>query len=460
MSDVEQRRVAAREAEGRLEWEAALRLWDLAVAESPDPKYLDRYYAARAAVRAGRVEEGLDRLRALDKPPEYERMWNVLRAEIEMARGNNEEAIEWWQKAIEAAADPYWPLFGLARSLNELGRVREARRRMAEALESPSAEALGGKFAAALDFRCGAFDEGNAKLTAFDVNADDRDRAVVNSLPGMTTVDERWALREVARTQLTGAGEIVDLGCWLGSLTVALALGAKANPRLRSSDLRIHAYDNFVWYASYMNNSWRDSLPLDRPDDGESFLAVFQYLTNRWSDIIRVYPEDLKCARWHGEPIELLSVDAMKSEELAKSIISEFYPSLLPERALVFHQDYCHYYTWWIHLLHFLHRDHFEVVDPIEGSGGVLFRVVRPFDARDVANALAADLSDSGLAAEAFSFSMEQVGAADRSGVAAAYVCCEEANGRIESARELMRGFEREPWAGGELARFKGLVGL
>lgn len=270
-------------------------------------------------------------------------------------------------------------------------------------------------------------------------------RDVIAGHPGMTSWEERWALHEAARTHWAGAGHIVDLGCWLGSLTMPLALGLERNPSFRSHAGRVHAYDSFVWQANYMDSEWPAHLPMERPLDGATFLPAFEHLIRPVRQLIDVHQEDLASTRWTGEPIELLSVDAMKSEPVAQRVIAEFYPALIAERSLLFHQDFCHGYTWWIHVHHFLLHEHFELADDLPGSGGLLFRVVRPVTPERVAATFEADLSDSGLTAAAFSLSMELAAVADRGAIAVAYARCEAAQGRMGVVRRVLDEYRDDP---------------
>ena len=454
VSDLAVVRQQAEEAEQKKEWEQASLLRDSIVLQSTRAGFWDRLFAVRAVMYAGRIDDALNRLRLLANASGTESACAMMRAEIEERRGCDVEAVQWWRKAASLQSDPYWALFGLARSLHRLGQTSEARQTMAHALTLPSTERSGAKFAALLDLQNSDLEAADAKLTAFGVPDDERARTILTSLAGMTSQAERLALYEAAGN-LHGRGHVVDLGCWLGSLTVSLVLGLEGNPRVRNSGVRVHAYDAFVWIAAYMDQDWVAGFPMARPADGESFLPAFQRIVAHWQHLIETHAGDLMHSRWTGEPIELLSVDAMKSPEMAQEIISAFYPSLVPSEAILFHQDFCHGYTWWIHVYHFLLRDHFAVTNALEGSAGVLFRFVRPFEMGELERVSQVDISDKQLAAEAFSYSMDLVAPADRGTIAAAYIRCELANGRAERARELMELYRDDRLTGRELTGVK-----
>ena len=113
---------------------------------------------------------------------------------------------------------------------------------------------------------------------------------------------------------------------------------------------------------------------------GDSFLDEFLERTAPWGRWIEAHPADLTCTRWTGGPIEVLFVDAMKSWGLADAIVQEFFPHVMAGCGYVFHQDYVHHTTPWIHLLMYRLRDCFEPVEHVEDSGTVIFRLIRPIE--------------------------------------------------------------------------------
>jgi hypothetical protein len=410
-------RRAAQSAELKQNWSEAFRLWQQ-LTSHPDAEIWDHFGAIRTATFLRRLDEAEARLSALSGVSADNPMLSMLRAELTERRGSGAETLTAWETAAVLQADPYWALFGIARALNNMGQIEEARLAMAKAMRSPQAERSGTDFAAYLAMRCCRFDEADALLQARGVADAERIETLLTFLPGMTTLNERRVVYEAAR-QLSGAGEIVDLGCWLGSLTASMAMGVTRRS-IAGAAPRIHAFDSFSWESSYMDHVWRDKIALPPPRDGETFLPAFKLVTHAWANLITIHDIDLMQTRWDSGPIDLLSIDAMKWPDAARRIIAEFFPPLVAGRSLVFQQDFCYPGTWWIHPYHFLLRDHFELRDPIEGSGGVLFGVVQPFTSQQIDAVLAADLFDPGLASEAFSFSRAMVAPLDRAAVDAA----------------------------------------
>lgn len=196
-------------------------------------------------------------------------------------------------------------------------------------------------------------------------------------LLGMTTHEEQSYFEEYARSMYSGSGEIVDLGCWLGSTTIALAKGLAENPSPEARSRTVHAYDQFLW-EQWMDDCVRGADIEGRYKPGESFQDEFHKRTAPWADRIRVYGGDLCQIGWSGAPIEFLLIDAMKSWELANGILRDFYPCLIPDQSYILHQDFAHYYTSWIHLIQYRLREFFRFVTAVPHSSSFVFAYVKP----------------------------------------------------------------------------------
>ena len=189
---------------------------------------------------------------------------------------------------------------------------------------------------------------------------------------------EREYLRTFARKEYTGLGGIVDLGCWLGSSTIALASGLREHPDLQLRSALVHAYDLFIWDGWMNEVSAVRGTPLDgKYKPGDSFLEACRELTEPWKDNIRFYPGDLSRIGWSGGPIEFLFVDAMKSWPLANSIIHDFYPSLIPGISTIVQQDFGNFYVYWIHLITHRLREYFQPIYDIPCSESLCFKYVK-----------------------------------------------------------------------------------
>lgn len=195
-------------------------------------------------------------------------------------------------------------------------------------------------------------------------------------LLGMTTSEERRMFNQYGERLYTGAGEIVDLGCWLGSTTIPLIEGLLANKAFDRTKRKIYAYDLFIW-GDWMNmkGSYLDG----KYKEGDSFVDEYRAVIRPYADMVDVNAGDLCHLGWKGKPrpIEFLLIDAMKSWDLANAIVRDFFPFLIPGKSHVLHQDFSHFYTPWIHLLTYRFREHFELVEDAASGGSTLFRYTR-----------------------------------------------------------------------------------
>jgi hypothetical protein len=244
--------------------------------------------------------------------------------------------------------------------------------------------------------------------------------AILN-LAGMTSREERTFAKDYAEKHYTGQGEIVDLGCWLGSFTVPFARGLEKNKKIGKNRIYLHAYDIFIW------EKWMDSCVLctelaNKYQAGESFLDAFERQILPWKDKIKVYPGDLNKMNWDPvKTIEFLLVDAMKSWQLCNAIIRKFFPALKPNFSLIQHQDYVHYYCSWIHLIMYRFRDYFEPILYVPSSS-LIFKYTKAIpESLLQKNYSFSDFSPAEIN-QAFNYSYDLVPQQARANIAAAKV--------------------------------------
>lgn len=192
---------------------------------------------------------------------------------------------------------------------------------------------------------------------------------------GMVSFEERRFLRWYAEKQFTGAGQIVDLGCWLGASTLPLLEGLAQNSNPATKQRKVYAYDRFIW-EGWMPLAGFGSLY----SDGQSFVQEFRKAVASWKDSVVVQEGDLTKLAWTGNQIEFLFIDAMKSWELARAICINFFPSLIPGVSLLVQQDFNHFYESWIHLLMYRLRDYCVPLFAIPDSSSFVFRVSKAMD--------------------------------------------------------------------------------
>jgi hypothetical protein len=260
---------------------------------------------------------------------------------------------------------------------------------------------------------------------------------------GMATPEEQAYLRWYAECEYTGRGEIVDLGCWLGASTIALATGLSQNPRVARKDRRIHAYDRFEWepwMQEFLPRRLRGVCRL-----GASLLQEFHARTAPHASLVCTHAGDLAEASAHGTaPVEFLFNDVSKSWSLTTRVMQLFYPRLVPGLSLVVEQDFAHYYTAWVHLLRYRVRQYFEPVVHIPYSGSMVFRCTGAVPPTFLTPEYDFDSFSDAEKEQAFDYSLSLVSPEMSANVRAAKVMCYVHAGDLARARGLLEAYRRD----------------
>jgi hypothetical protein len=254
-------------------------------------------------------------------------------------------------------------------------------------------------------------------------------------LIGMVSNEERNYCYRYAKNEYTGTGELVDLGSWLGASVAPLATGLKENRY--GNNHKIHVYDTFIWYENMTASAWLSSIQ-GKYNVGDNFRAEFEKQISPFNDVVEIHEGDLEQLRWNGKPIEYLMVDVMKTWELAKHVVKEYYPSLIPGKSIVIHQDFCHNYTSWIHLIQYRLREYFEPVKNIRHSGSMVFRNTKqlPASIAEIPEALN-DFTYEEVE-NAFAYSLSMTEPENKAAVKAAKVMMYRHLGDYKEARKQM----------------------
>lgn len=198
----------------------------------------------------------------------------------------------------------------------------------------------------------------------------------IRALVGMTTIEEREYWKNYSAQKFTGRGAIIDLGCWFGSTTFSLGEGLDLNKRIGVVQKKIYAYDLFSW-EEWMNPFVKNTPYENKFRVGDDFSDAFRFFTKKHKKKIECRKVDLTAEKWTGGDIEFLLIDAMKSWELCQSIYKNFYPSLKAGLSEILHQDYAHYYTYWIHLLQFRLKEYFTPIKESSNGGSLGFAYIK-----------------------------------------------------------------------------------
>jgi hypothetical protein len=228
------------------------------------------------------------------------------------------------------------------------------------------------------------------------------------ALADMCSPWERAWVRRCLACDYRGEGAVVELGTWLGAITLAIIRGLEDRP-----DAPVHVYDLFVSddierrVAELPVRSWFA--------DDTSFLNTYRERLGEGGTRVSIHEGDILEEAWDGGPIEFLFDDLAKTWDIWNHVRSTFYRDLIPGAVLV-EQDWVHACTPWIHLWHHRHRDHFELLGQVPRSGSVAFRVLRRLPDEALAADAFADYDDAEIA-EAFIWAASFVGEPRRADV-------------------------------------------
>jgi len=212
-------------------------------------------------------------------------------------------------------------------------------------------------------------------------------------VPTMISAEERRYLYWLGRTVWSGAGNVVEIGPWLGGSTVCLAAGMRDSGRDATG--RLHVFDNFIW---------RDFMAARAPlgvAAGESFEPFFRQNTAAFADIVvpsaRALPDeaidgDTEAAGKRftaGEDVapldalpegdvDILFIDGAKSWRGMCHLLRIARDRLVPGKSMLVCQDYKYWGTYWVPLVMSRIGAHVTPVHNNLTSTTVTFRVDTP----------------------------------------------------------------------------------
>ncbi|HVT22529.1 MAG TPA: class I SAM-dependent methyltransferase [Mycobacteriales bacterium] len=219
-------------------------------------------------------------------------------------------------------------------------------------------------------------------------------------VPSMISTAEQRYLKWLGRTYWQGAGDVLEIGPWLGGSTVCLARGMESSGHDTTGRLR--AVDNFVWREFMADRAALDLRP------GESFEP--QFVANLATHASTVVPElaqlpddhpegdpfaadargagdspEAPAFHWTGGGIEVLFVDGAKSWTAMRHLLAETASSLQAGHSLIVCQDYAYWGGYWVPIAMAALGDKVEAVHRVAPGGTVTFRVTQQLSAHDAA---------------------------------------------------------------------------
>jgi hypothetical protein len=187
----------------------------------------------------------------------------------------------------------------------------------------------------------------------------------------MLSEDEKQLLFWLTSEYFTGAGAIIDAGCFAGGSTVALAAGLAAvsdEGSLTDPRTRIDSFDRFIT-DEYMRVWYFDQNGLKT--DGDRFRNIFDAIVHNYRSLVRVFDGDITQTTWEKEPVEVLFLDICKNWAVNDFCTRLFFPLLIPGQSLVVQQDFFHHLEYWVILTQELLHEHFEYIGCVRWNSAV-----------------------------------------------------------------------------------------
>ena len=187
-------------------------------------------------------------------------------------------------------------------------------------------------------------------------------------VPTMLSKLERRLLYSLAR-DYAGGGAIVDAGSFLGGSTAALLAGVRDRAEPWTGP-PVATYDLFRLDESMIPKFFADERSLQL---GDSIRPRFDAHVARFDVPHVVHEGDITKLGWSGGPIDVLFLDVLKSWEINDAVLRDFFPSLVPGRSVVVHQDYGWGDLPWIPITVELMRESLVLIDWMEWGTHVFF---------------------------------------------------------------------------------------
>ncbi len=166
--------------------------------------------------------------------------------------------------------------------------------------------------------------------------------SLAKRVPTMLAEPEQRFYTWATQHWMTGIGEVVDLGSFIGGSTARLALGHA----LAGHSGKVHAYDRFTADEGVKRRTlYKQGIA---PFEGNDIFGLSKDLLSPWADRITFHRGEIETQGWTGEPIEILCIDAFKKAVLADIMVKQFFPALVPGKSIIIHQDFLHHKNPWL----------------------------------------------------------------------------------------------------------------
>jgi hypothetical protein len=196
------------------------------------------------------------------------------------------------------------------------------------------------------------------------------DLTVLKTL-GLTTKEEQIWCNYFCRQVYQNNGEIVELGPWLGSLTIEMQKGLAQNPAYLAKSRPLQCYDRFVW-EPWCEDIVKDMELAGTIPNGESFMPAFLSRVEHADVPVSAHTIDLEADYTLPSEIEFLLNDALKSWTATYRFAAYALPRVI-EGGCVAHQDFLWPTEAFLVPLMYVHREQFSGHYVVPGSCMAIF---------------------------------------------------------------------------------------
>ncbi len=195
-------------------------------------------------------------------------------------------------------------------------------------------------------------------------------------IPAQISTGEAHYLYWLMMQGYMGAGEVVELGSWLGRSTSVLAAGL----RDAGFDRKVISRDAYRWGGETDNR--KSGLNLRHSDD---FHPHFLRYTKPLRDWIESRRASFLKLEWPADrPVEILFFDGPKTTQVISSSLATFAPAFIPGCTLLVLQDYQHSLSYELPLAIHNLGDKLTLRHMIQTGGTVSFLINAPLRPEDV----------------------------------------------------------------------------
>lgn len=198
-------------------------------------------------------------------------------------------------------------------------------------------------------------------------------------VPSMMSPAERRALYNFTARRYSGRGVIIDAGIFLGASTRCFGEAINANENRTEISKNwpkpIISFERGVINPNMPTFFRRNNVEI-REAAGGSFVGEIEKNIGPIADLVDLRIGDIvEKSADISSPVEILFLDVLKLPQISKSILSKFFPLLIPGVSIVVQQDYFHDRLPYICVDQEFFREYFDYIGEIGSTA--IFRCAK-----------------------------------------------------------------------------------